>query len=125
MNYFLSRIRSFRHAISGMAILVRTQPNARIHLVAMLLVVGVGFLLKLTPGEWCWIVLAITGVLVAEALNTSLEFLADAVHPEIHPLVKQSKDTAAGAVLIASMGAAVIGLLVFGPKALGWVGGSM
>ena len=58
----------------------------------------------------------------AEALNTALEFLADAAKPEYHPLVKKAKDVAAGAVLIAALGAAVIGALVFIPALRTWLG---
>lgn len=116
MNRSPSRLRSVRHALAGIATLVRTQANARIHLAATLIVIAAGFVFSLTAIEWCAIVFAIIGVCVAEGLNTSLEFLADAVHPERHPLVGRSKDVAAGAVLIAVLGAVVIGLLVFGPK---------
>jgi len=118
-----ARLRSFRFAFAGLATLVRTQPNARIHAVATVAVIALGLLLRLTAAEWCWIALAITAVWVAEALNTSLEFLADATCPDIHPLVKQSKDVAAAAVLIAAVGAAVIGALVFGPRAWAVIGG--
>jgi diacylglycerol kinase (ATP) len=57
-------------------------------------------------------------VWTAEALNTAFEFLADAASPEFHPLVKQSKDVAAGAVLISAIGSTVIGFLVIGPHVL-------
>jgi len=60
-------------------------------------------------------VLAIVSVWTAEAFNTAFEFLADVSSPGFHPLVKKAKDVAAGAVLIAAIGAAVIGLLVIGP----------
>ena len=122
MNRSPSRLRSVRHALAGIATLVRTQPNARIHLVVTLIVIAAGIACSLTALEWCVIVFAIIGVWVAEGLNTSLEFLADAVHPERHPLVGHSKDVAAGAVLIAALGAVAIGLLVFGPKLLALAG---
>ncbi|WP_020470213.1 diacylglycerol kinase family protein [Zavarzinella formosa] len=118
MNRRTSRLRSFRFAFAGLATLLKTQPNARIHAIITLAVVIAGIVFKLTSPEWCWIVLATAAVWVAEALNTSLEFLADAVCPEFHPLVKHSKDVAAGAVLLAAAGAVVIGLLIFGPHLL-------
>jgi diacylglycerol kinase len=52
----------------------------------------------------------------SEALNTAFEFLADVTTPEYHPLVKKSKDVAAGSVLISAIGAIVIGIIIFGPK---------
>lgn len=96
--------------------MLRSQHNAWLHLVATTLVFCAGFLLELTIQEWCWIILAVVAVWTAEALNTSLEFLADAAMPEFHPLVAQAKDVAAGAVLITATGAALVGLLVMGPR---------
>jgi diacylglycerol kinase (ATP) len=60
--------------------------------------------------------LAIALVWVAEAFNSALEALADAVHPNRDPRVGRSKDLAAGAVLVAAIASAVIGALVFGPR---------
>jgi diacylglycerol kinase (ATP) len=66
-------------------------------------------------GDWCWIILAISIVSIGEALNTAFEFLADAASPAFHPLVRNAKDVAAGAVLITALAAAIIGALVFWP----------
>ncbi|MBU4459044.1 MAG: diacylglycerol kinase family protein [Verrucomicrobia bacterium] len=110
-----SRLRSFGYAFAGMRTLLATQPNARIHVAAAACVVVAGFLAGLTRAEWCAIVFAIAMVIVTEALNTALEFLADATSPGFHPFVKKSKDVAAAAVLMAAICAIVIGLLVFGP----------
>ena len=76
---------------------------------------ALGIIFRLSRFEWCWIVLAMMAVWTAEALNTAFEFLADVASPEFHPLVKHSKDVAAGAVLISAVGAVVIALLIFGP----------
>jgi len=65
---------------------------------------------------------AIALVWVAEAINTALELLADAVNPQPHPLVGQAKDVAAGAVLIAAVAAAGVGLIVLGPHCLDLIG---
>ena len=112
---FAGRIRSFKYALAGIVTMLKSQPNAWIHACATVGVVGLGLICPLTPGEWCWLILAIIAVWVAEALNTAFEFLADVASPEFHPLVRQSKDVAAGAVLIAAAGAVVIGILVLGP----------
>lgn len=115
---FTGRIRSFRFAIAGIATMLRSQHNAWIHAVATISVVGLGLFLGLSRFEWCWIVLAIVAVWTAEALNTALEFLTDVASPEFHPIAGNAKDVAAGAVLIAAAGAAVIGILVLGPHLL-------
>lgn len=109
------RIRSFGYAFRGVGTMLVSQHNAWIHLAATIAVVIAGLCCHLSAMKWCWIVLAVVSVWVAEALNTALEFLADAVSPEAHPLVGKAKDVAAGGVLIAAIGSGVIGLLVFGP----------
>ncbi|MDZ4076279.1 MAG: diacylglycerol kinase family protein [Hylemonella sp.] len=112
---FTARLHSFRYALAGLRTLLLTQHNAWLHAAATVLVTGAGLYFGLSLAEWCWLVLAMTMVWMAEALNTALEFLADAVTQEFHPLILQAKDVAAAAVLIAAIGALVIGLLVFGP----------
>ena len=109
------RIRSFRFAIRGICRLVSSQHNAWIHAAATLLVVVAGAVLQVSTNDWCWIIVATTMVWTAEALNTSLEFLADAACPDIQPLVRDAKDVSAGAVLISAMGATMIGTIVFWP----------
>jgi len=117
-SYLSARLRSFGHAFRGFKLLLQTQPNARIHAVATVLVVAAGALLRIAAAEWALIVLAIACVWVAEALNTSIEFLVDLVSPEHHPLAAKAKDVAAGAVLAAAIGSAIIGGFVFGPHVL-------
>jgi len=112
------RVRAFRYALAGVLTMLRSQHNAWIHAAATVAVLILGFVLRLSTGEWCWIVLAIMSVWSAEALNTAFEFLADVASPEFHPLVQHAKDVAAGAVLISAIGAMVIGLLVLGPPLL-------
>jgi diacylglycerol kinase (ATP) len=112
------RVQSFRYAWYGLALMLRSQHNAWLHAFASICIVGAGIFFGLTDGEWCGIILAIVAVWTAEALNTALEFLADASTPEFHPLVKCAKDVAAGGVLISALGSVVIGLLVLGPHLL-------
>jgi len=113
-----ARIHSFRCALRGVRHTFLSQHNAWIHAVATLAACGLGLLLGLSKLEWCAIVLAIAGVWTAEAFNTALESLCDVTSPEFHPRVEKAKDMAAGAVLIAAVGAVVVGLLVFGPPLL-------
>src|SRR4051794_27456175 len=96
--------------------MVATQPNARVHLVAMLVVVALCILLPLTALESAVMVLAIAIVLVAEAFNTAVEAAVDLASPEIHPLARRAKDVAAGGVLIAALASVVIGVLVLWPR---------
>jgi len=96
--------------------MLKSQHNAWIHATASVLVLIAGAILHLTPGEWCWLVIAIMSVWTAEALNTALEFLADVASHEFHPVVGRAKDVAAGAVLISAIGSVVIALLILGPR---------
>ena len=112
---FTGRIRSFRHATVGILRMIRCQHNAWIHAAATLVVLTVAFLLHISATDWCSIILAISIVWTAEALNTAFEFLADVASPEFHPLVRDAKDVAAGAVLITAIAAAVIGAIIFWP----------
>jgi diacylglycerol kinase len=118
-QFFIQRLKSFVYALHGVACLVRTQPNARLHLLATVLVCMVGVYFGLSRAEWLWVTVAISLVWSAEAFNTALEQLADALHPQQHPGIGRAKDVAAAAVLIVALGAAVIGMLVFVPHLAG------
>lgn len=113
-----ARIKSIGFALAGVATMLRTQHNAWIHLAATVAVVLLAFWFAITTVEWLALILAIVAVWSAEALNTALELLCDVASPEFHPLVKQAKDVAAAAVLIAVAGALAVGLLIFGPRLL-------
>jgi len=115
------RLKSVQNAVRGIGMMLKSQHNAWLHAFASFCILITGALMRLTDGEWCWIVLAIMAVWTAEALNTALEFLADAASPEFHPLVKKAKDVAAGGVLISAIGSVWIGLLVLGPHLLDWL----
>lgn len=112
------RLAGFRYAFHGIGLLLRDEANARIHCVAALCTVGAGLWLGLSRMEWVAVVVAIGMVLAAEAVNSSIEALADRVSPGYDEAVKRTKDLAAGAVLLLALAAAVIGLLIFIPKLL-------
>ena len=113
---------SFRFAFAGIKRLFLTQPNARIHLTVSLIVLAAGFFFHLSVAEWCLVVIAIFTVLAAEAFNTALEDLTDLVSPDHHPLAGHAKDTAAAAVLLTAIGAAIVGIVIFLPRVLSWIG---
>lgn len=109
---------SFKHAGAGLLYAVQTQRNFRVHLVAMLLVIGVGIWVGLSYQAWAILMLTIGTVLVAEMLNTALEALVDLASPEYHPLAKNVKDLAAGSVLLWAIVAVIVGLVILGPPLL-------
>lgn len=110
-----ARIKSFSYAFAGIAVLIKSQHNAWIHLLVAIVVISCGLFFQIDSVEWCLIIFAILTVLVSEALNTAIEFLCDASSPAPHPLIQKSKDVAAGAVLISAMGAIIVGLIIFLP----------
>ncbi len=107
--------KAVRYALAGLAYLLRTQRNARIHAVVSVAVVALGAGLRLGAHDWCWLVVAMTVVWSTEAVNTALECLGDFISSEHCPLIGHAKDAGAAAVLCAAAGASVIGLLVLGP----------
>ena len=119
--------RSFRHAYEGIIAAVRSQRNMRFHVFAAVGVLVAGLLLGVGGMELAVLVLTIVVVFVVEMLNTALEFVVDLVTDEYHPLAKLAKDVSAGAVLVSSVGAVLVGYLVLtndlGPLLAGTVGG--
>ena len=89
---------------------VRAERSVRVHIVAVAAVLGAMVLLRPEPIWWGLVSLASSGVLAAELFNTAVEHLADHLHPEIHPSIGIVKDCAAGAVLIAVLGAISAGV---------------
>jgi diacylglycerol kinase (ATP) len=114
-----ARFHSMKYAISGISTMLKSEHNAWIHVTATLCTVALAFILDVNKYEWCFLILAIMTVWVAEALNTALEFLCDLVSPDFHPLIKKSKDIAAGAVLLSAIGAVAIALVIFIPRLSG------
>ncbi|OGX80920.1 diacylglycerol kinase family protein [Hymenobacter glacialis] len=110
------RVASFGHAVRGVWAALRSEVHLQVHAVATVVVVGLGFYYHLARLEWALVALAVAGVWAAELVNTAIEALTDLASPAYHPLAGKAKDVAAGAVLLAALGALVVGALVFGPK---------
>lgn len=109
------RIKSFTYAFNGIKLIISSQHNAWIHIVATVLAISLGFFFKITSTEWMFVILAIAIVLASETINTALEFLVDFISPEYNEKAGMIKDIAAGAVLICAIAAAVIGVIIFLP----------
>ena len=114
-------LRSFRFAAAGVAFLVRTQPNARVHLVVAAFVVAMAAWLRVGATAWAILLLDVALVLSLEAINTAVEFAVDLASPEYHALAKAAKDTAAAAVLVAAGLSVAVGGLVLGPPLWAWL----
>ena len=106
--------RSFGYAFQGIFTCVRKERNMKIHCVAAVLVVIAGVILKISAIEWCICMVLFGLVMALEHVNTAVEAVVDMVTEEYHPLAKVAKDTAAGAVLIAAIMAAIAGCMTYG-----------
>jgi diacylglycerol kinase (ATP) len=109
---------SFRHAIAGLSYAIRTQRNARVHLLVTILVVALAAWAGLSEDQWCLLLLAIGLVWMAELSNTAIETAVDLASPEYHPLAKTAKDVKAGAVLVTAFISILVGLFLLGPALL-------
>jgi len=106
---------ALKTAFFGVRNLFMESRNARIQLIVFLIVLFIGFYVGLTAQEWLWIMGVSAAVISMEAINTSIELLADVYTLEYNEKIKQVKDIAAGAVLLVSLFAVVVGILVFLP----------
>ncbi len=114
---------SFKYAFEGIVQAYIGEQNLKIHTVIACLVILFGFILKISYVEWLVCLILIALVLMAEFFNTSIEYLVDLASPEIHPLAKATKDTASAGVLMMAIISAIIGLIIFVPKLISFVGG--
>ena len=107
--------RSLRFAWKGIATLARQEQSFRIQLVVALAVLGAIAVLDLQRSETALLLVVTTSVLVLELLNSAVERLVDLFTPRIHRYAEEIKDLMAGAVLVSSIGALLVGVLVFWP----------
>ena len=114
--------KSFGYAFEGILTGIRQERNMKIHCVAIILVTAAGTLFQITAVEWCICLLLFGLVAGLELVNTAVEAVVDLVTEERKPLAKIAKDTAAGAVLIAAIMAAIAGIIIFLPKGLTFLG---
>jgi diacylglycerol kinase (ATP) len=109
-------ILSCSFALDGLRCVLKSERNARIHLVIAALVVACALWLRISAIEWALITLTIALVFCSEVLNTAIELIVDMTRPNPDPVAKHAKDMAAGATLVAALAAAVVGTLILGPK---------
>ena len=114
-------IKSFGYAFRGLADLIKSEQNAKIHLLITILVITAGFIFKINATEWCIVLLCIAIVFSTEALNTSVEKIIDHLFKDKNETARIVKDISAGAVLICAMISVICGLIIFLPKLLNFI----
>ena len=111
---------TFKNARKGFRLVLKSEMNIRIHVVIALLVMFFAYLLDFSALEFCMALFAIAIVIVSEMLNTAIEFTLDSIyHNRYSRMVGMAKDISAGAVMVASIVAAIIGVVLFGRHLLG------
>lgn len=114
---------SFKYAWQGIIQSYKGEQNLKIHTFIAILVIVFGFFLRISYMEWLVCLVLIGLVLMAEFINTAIEYTVDLASPEIRPLAKAAKDTASAGVLMMAMISALIGLIIFIPKIIDFIGG--
>ena len=109
-------INSFKYAFAGLISSLKTEQNMRIHILAVILVIIAGFVLKISLIEWCICITLCGMVIFAELINTAIETTVDIAMPEINEKAKLAKDISAAAVLILAISSAIVGCIIFVPK---------
>ena len=110
-------LKSFKYAFSGISYVLKTSRNFKIQLIFAVISLIIGFLLQISQSNYVILIATIISVLILEILNTSIESIVDlVVKKEFSSLAKISKDTSAGAVLLASINSVIIAVYIFVPK---------
>jgi len=110
-------LKSFKYAFSGIGYVLKTSRNFKIQLIFAFTSLMIGFLLQISQSNYVILIATIISVLILEILNTSIESIVDlVVKKEFSSLAKISKDTSAGAVLLASINSVIIAVYIFVPK---------
>ena len=115
-------IDSFRYAFCGIVEAYKGEQNLKIHTVIAGFVVIASFFFHISYVEWLVCLVLIGLVLMAEFFNTAIEYVVDLASPDIHPLAKLAKDTASAGVLMMAIVSAIIGLIIFVPEVIEFIG---
>jgi diacylglycerol kinase (ATP) len=107
--------RRLGYALRGVVVAVVGESNFWVYGAATVAVIAVGVWVELSVERWCVLALAVTVIFVAEMFNTSIEQLARAITRERRPELRDALDVASAAVLVAAIGAAIVGVAALGP----------
>lgn len=119
MRFLRRHFYSFIFAINGLKKALSSWSNLWVELLAAILVFFFGIIFNIPKVEWLIVIWCIGLVISLELMNSAIEVVLDFLHKEHHEDIKKAKDIAAGAVLVAALTSAVIGLLIFGPRLVG------
>mgnify|MGYP001588732528 CR=1 FL=1 len=112
---FIKRAESFTHAGRGLWIFMKSTHSAWVHFVIFLFAILLGLFFQITKIEWIFILIVSGIVFISETFNTAIEIDMNLTSPTFHPYAKDTKDVAAGAVLLSAILAVIVGLIIFVP----------
>lgn len=115
-GFIVGRLKSFKYAFKGLWLLITTEDSIKVQICIASIAVILGFVFHISPTEWSIQLLAISSVLVAEAINTVVEKIADFIHAEYHEKIGLIKDIAASAPCIAACFSVIIAAIIYIPK---------
>lgn len=115
-NLIVDRIKGIGYAFRGAWLLILTESSIQIQVVIACIMTGAGFYYEISPTEWILQIFAIALVLGVEGLNTAIEKMSDYIQPEFDEKIGFIKDISAGAVMMVSLAATIVGLIIYVPK---------
>jgi undecaprenol kinase len=113
---FKRLLKSFTYAWRGLVKTWREEQNLQIHTIVAFVVIFLAYIFSVTFTEWLVLILTILLVILMEVVNSAIERVTDILKPRIHGYVKEIKDIMAAAVMLASLGAILIGFMIFAPR---------
>ncbi|GEQ86134.1 diacylglycerol kinase [Patiriisocius marinistellae] len=116
-NTFLGkRLKGCKYAIVGAWMLIKNEASIQVQTIIAIGITIAGFVFNISATEWMFQIFAIALVMSIEGLNTTVEAIADFIHPDYHSKIGFIKDIAAGAVFFAAVAAVVIACIIYIPK---------
>lgn len=115
-SFLVNRLKSVGFALRGALLLIRTEASIKVQVFIALVMTAAGFYFDISSTEWCIQILTIAVIMGIEGLNTGIEKVSDYIQPEFDKKIGFIKDISAGAVMIVSIGATIIGGIIYLPK---------
>ena len=115
-SFIINRIKSVGFALRGALLLIRTEASIKVQVFIAIVMTAAGFFFEISNMEWIVQILTIAAIMGAEGLNTAIEKVADYIQPEFDTKIGVIKDVSAGAVMLVSIAATIIGFIIYLPK---------
>ncbi|MBT2163054.1 diacylglycerol kinase [Zobellia laminariae] len=115
-SFAVNRIKSVGFAMRGALLLIKTEASIKIQVFLAVVVTIAGFYYEISTTEWIFQIFAVSLVVGIEGANTAIEKICDFIHPDFDERIGFIKDVAAGAVMLVSIGATIVGCIIYLPK---------